>query len=64
MNGDVFLAKLRADPATAAIPVVVVSADALNEQRDRFLELGIAAYVTKPFDLAEFDKVMDDYLKV
>jgi CheY-like chemotaxis protein len=42
--------RLKADPATASIPVVFLSARALEDDRNRGLELGVAEYVTKPFD--------------
>ena len=45
--------RLKDDPATAAIPVVFLSARAQEEDRKRGLELGVAEYVTKPFDPGE-----------
>jgi CheY-like chemotaxis protein len=44
---------LRKDPGTAAIPVVLLSARAQEEDRKRGHALGVAEYVTKPFDPAE-----------
>jgi len=41
------------DPATAAIPVVVVSARSQDEDRRQGYALGVTDYVTKPFDPAE-----------
>lgn len=45
--------QLGADPATAGIPVVLLSARALQPDVDRGLAAGAAAYVTKPFDPLE-----------
>lgn len=42
------LRALRADGATACIPVLAVSTTGLQEHRDRALELGCAAFLTKP----------------
>jgi CheY-like chemotaxis protein len=42
--------RLKEDPGTADIPVVFLSARAQEEDRKRGLELGVAEYVTKPFD--------------
>jgi len=45
--------RLREDPATGRIPMVFLSARAQEEDRRRGLDLGVAAYVTKPFDPGE-----------
>ncbi|HEU0077554.1 MAG TPA: response regulator [Longimicrobiaceae bacterium] len=42
------LRALRSDGATACIPVLAVSTTGLQEHRDRALELGCAAFFTKP----------------
>ena len=42
--------RLKDDPATAGIPIVFLSARAQDEDRKRGLDLGVADYVTKPFD--------------
>jgi DNA-binding response OmpR family regulator len=42
--------RLKDDPATAGIPIVFLSARAQDEDRKRGLDLGVAEYVTKPFD--------------
>jgi CheY-like chemotaxis protein len=54
------LSRLKADPATADIRVVVVSADATEHQRKRLLAAGASSYLTKPIDLEEFFGVVDD----
>jgi class 3 adenylate cyclase len=41
---------LKADPATAGIPVLILTAWAEPDQRVRGLQLGAEDYVTKPFD--------------
>jgi CheY-like chemotaxis protein len=43
---------LRDDERTADVPVVFLSARTLEEDRRRGEDLGMAAYVTKPFDPA------------
>lgn len=40
---------LRRDPATATIPIVIVSAWSSGDSRNLGLELGALDYVTKPF---------------
>ncbi|MCL4798391.1 MAG: response regulator [Burkholderiales bacterium] len=51
LDGFEVLAALRADPATAAIPFVFLTASAERDHRKLGLDLGAHDYVTKPFDL-------------
>lgn len=44
---------LRRDPATATIPIIIVSAWASTDSRNLGLELGALDYITKPFSPAE-----------
>ena len=53
MHGEQVLSELKAEPATAAIPVVVLSADASRGVIRRLLAGGALAYLTKPIELAE-----------
>ena len=53
MSGYEVADQLRNDPDTAGIPVVFLSARAQEEDRKRGHALGVAAYVTKPFDPAD-----------
>jgi PAS domain S-box-containing protein len=53
MSGEEVLRRLRAEAATADIPVVVVSADASPGQIRRLMGMGATGYLTKPFDIAE-----------
>ena len=62
VDGNEVLAQLRADPLTATIPVVIVSADATDGQIDRLLAAGANAYVTKPIEVHELLAVIDRLL--
>ncbi|MDO9105736.1 MAG: PAS domain S-box protein [Methylovulum sp.] len=53
MSGLDALKRLKADPQTAAIPVIAVSAAAMASDVDAGLAAGFEAYLTKPFSLAE-----------
>lgn len=64
VRGEEVLARLRDDPATAAIPVVVLSADAMPAQRNALLAAGASGYLTKPLDLAALLQVVDSLLAV
>jgi PAS domain S-box-containing protein len=60
MPGWQVLAQLKADHATRDIPVVVISADATAPQIKRLLSAGARAYLTKPLDIAEFFRVIEE----
>ena len=53
MDGLTVLRHMRNSPATANIPVIILTAKALAEDRVKGLDLGADDYVTKPFDLDE-----------
>lgn len=59
VNGDKVLTRLRDDPLTRDIPVVVLSADASDRQMQRLLNLGAAAYLTKPLDVHKLLDTVD-----
>jgi diguanylate cyclase (GGDEF)-like protein len=53
LDGLTVLRRLRSSPATSSIPVVLLTAKALAEDRVRGLDLGADDYITKPFDVEE-----------
>jgi signal transduction histidine kinase/ActR/RegA family two-component response regulator len=61
LQGDQVLSELKAEPATAAIPVVVLSADASRGVIRRLLAAGALAYLTKPIELAELGELLDAF---
>ena len=61
--GEEVLRRLRADPRTAATPVVVISADATRGAVSRLLEAGVHAYLTKPLDVELFLTTVDGVLE-
>ena len=63
MNGDEVLAALRADPVTARIPVLLLSADATTHSRERLLGLGANDYLSKPFGVGDLLKKLDILLQ-
>jgi CheY-like chemotaxis protein len=62
IDGDEVLRRLRADPLTQSIPVVILSADANDRQIQRLLEAGAAAYLTKPLDIQRLVETVDQVM--
>jgi signal transduction histidine kinase/CheY-like chemotaxis protein len=63
MSGDEVFARLRADPRTRDIPVVILSADAIPGGARRLLEAGVRAYLTKPLDVHALLAAVDESLR-
>lgn len=58
LGGFETLTRLRADPRTDWIPVVMVTGRAQGVDVERGVELGADAYLTKPFEPAELVEVV------
>jgi len=54
MNGIEALGVLRADAATAEIPVIAVTASVMQQDRKLITEAGFDGYIGKPINLKEF----------
>lgn len=53
LDGLTVLRRMRSDPPMASIPVIILTARSLAEERVKGLDLGADDYITKPFDLDE-----------
>ena len=62
IDGEEVLRRLRAEPAGAEIPVIVISADATLLQIERLRGAGAADYLTKPIDVKQFFETVDQVL--
>jgi CheY-like chemotaxis protein len=60
--GTEVLRRLQRDPRTRQIPVVVLSADATPGQTKRLLADGAREFLTKPLDVKELLRVLDEIL--
>ena len=54
LDGISALARLRANPATAPLRVVALTAFAMKADRERFLQAGFDGYLVKPISVREF----------
>ena len=62
MTGEEVLDKLRGEPATASVRVIVLSADATQHSRARLLARGADEYVSKPFRAEALLQLLDRQL--
>ena len=58
INGFELLRYLKAHPAYASIPVIIVSTQMAPTDRARGIEAGAAAYLTKPFQPQELEDAL------
>lgn len=63
IHGSEVFDKLRLDPETRDIPVVILSADGMQKQIEYMLNLGAKAYLIKPIKVNEFLNIVEVYLK-
>ncbi len=59
ISGFGALKRLREDPATAHIPVIALSANAVPRDIEKGMEAGFFRYLTKPIKVAEFMAALD-----
>ncbi len=62
MDGLAFTRKLKADPATAQITIVAVTAHAMAGDREQTLAAGCAGYISKPIDTRTFGRQVREFL--
>jgi CheY-like chemotaxis protein len=62
MPGEELLQRLKADPATQATPIVIISADINPERISHAQAAGAAGYLTKPISVHDFLAIMDRIL--
>jgi len=62
MDGVTALRRLRADPRSAAIPVVALTAFAMKEDRARFVDAGFDGYLAKPIDVRAFPRQVHGFV--
>jgi two-component system, cell cycle response regulator DivK len=63
LDGVEALGRLRADERTASIPVLALTAQAMQGDRERFLAAGFDGYVSKPVDVVELVSVVEQHCR-
>ena len=58
LRGDEVCRRLRADPVTARVPVLLLTARATGSDRSSGLQAGADVYLTKPFEMADLDAAL------
>lgn len=62
MDGWEMFRHMRGNPATAAIPVVALTAHAMTGDKERILEMGFNGYIPKPFDVTRLVTQLQEML--
>lgn len=63
MDGFEVTRALKANPNTAAIPVVALSAHAMPQDRQRAQEAGCVGFIAKPIDTRTFPHLVASFVK-
>lgn len=62
MNGLEFLETMRNDENLAAIPVIMLTTEGQDEDRDKAMALGATAYIVKPFKPTQLLSLLEEIL--
>ncbi len=63
MDGYEATRRIRQQPAYEQLPIIALTADALQGDRERTLEVGMSDYIAKPIDIPNLFRVLDKWLK-
>ena len=62
IDGIEILKRVKADAALQDIPVIAVTASAMQGDRERFIEAGCNEYLPKPFKTLELVEMVDGFI--
>jgi len=62
MDGFEAISILKADPVTKSIPIIALTAFAMQGDREKCMEAGCNDYITKPLDTRAFVTKVKEYL--
>lgn len=63
MDGLTATAKIRAMEPIRSVPIVALTANAMEGDRERFIAAGCDGYISKPIDIDTFVDTVREYLK-
>lgn len=61
MDGYEAMAQIRSNPSISGIPVIAVTAQAMVGDREKSIEAGASAYISKPVDVDVLFDLLDQY---
>ena len=64
LDGFEAIRRLKSSSDTRDIPILAVTAQAMDEDRERCLALGVDGFITKPIDLEIFQKKIEEALGI
>ena len=64
MDGIELISRIKGNPATAGVPVVMVTFMNARATEAKARELGVEHYLCKPWELGELDLVLDQVFKL
>ncbi|MEA3332105.1 MAG: response regulator [Pseudomonadota bacterium] len=56
--------QIKADPETEFIPIIAISADAMEKTIKRAHRMGFSGYISKPIDVSQLRKIMTENLEI
>ncbi|HSY21445.1 MAG TPA: response regulator [Polyangiaceae bacterium] len=64
MDGLKLVKRVRSDPTHKGVPIIVITTEGSNEDRQRALSLGANAYITKPIQAPQVIAKVRELLKI
>ena len=64
MDGLKLVKRVRSDPVNSDTPIIVITTEGSQEDRQRALSLGANAYITKPIQGPQVIAKVNDLLKI
>lgn len=64
VNGYEATSALKADPETASIPILALTAKAMRGDEEKGRQAGVDAYITKPFRISQVIDVVERFIQV
>ncbi|OGW49903.1 MAG: two-component system response regulator [Nitrospirae bacterium RBG_19FT_COMBO_42_15] len=64
MDGLKLLSILRGNPSYNDVPIIIITTEGADVDREKALKLGANAYVTKPIQTNELLRVVKEFLKI